>query len=220
MRLSPPALFLLIQPKDEKIAVNFLLFTESSDFLFRWLRLGSRYGREKRYEDTDRQARFVQSTSERSATTPSARQPILVRGILAKRTQAAAVNPIEPKRAQTRRAIWPNEPERRKLQTATLANEPGGSKYASDFSQTNPTGANRAPDLGGTNPRRGELSTRFWPNGPECVRGGAVLAERTQANGQDLSLFGRTNPGKCELSARSWPNEPEGLHPARSFSYF
>jgi hypothetical protein len=32
MRLSPPALFLLIQPTDEKIPVNFLLFTESSDF--------------------------------------------------------------------------------------------------------------------------------------------------------------------------------------------
>jgi hypothetical protein len=187
--------------------------------LFRWLCLGWRYGREKRYEDTDRQARFVQSTSERSATTPSARQPILVRGILAKRTQAAAVNPIEPKRAQTQRAIWPNEPERAQAPTATLANEPGGSKYARDFSQTNPTGESGAPDLGGTNPRRGELSTRSWPNEPECVRGGVVLAKRTQANGQGLSLFGRTNPGKCELSAGSWPNEPEGLHPARSPSY-
>src|ERR1700738_805486 len=162
---------------------------QTPDLLFRWLLLGWRYGREKRCEDTDRQARFVQSTSERTATTPSARQPIFVRRILAKRTQAAAANPIEPKRAQTQRAIWPNEPERRKLRTAILANEPGGSKYARDFSQTNPTGASCTPDLGGTNPRRGELSTRFWPNEPECVRGGAVLAKRTQANGA-ISPFG------------------------------
>jgi hypothetical protein len=183
--------------------------------LFRWLCLGWRYGREKRYEDTDRQARFVQSTSERTATTPSARQPILVRGILAKRTQAAAVNPIEPKRAQTQRAIWPNEPERRKLHTAILANEPGGSKYARDFSQTNPTGANCAPDLGGTNPRRANSArdfgqtdpsaygvVPFWPNEPKQPARYHLLAERTQGGAKLVRDLGQTNPRDCTRRGR------------------
>ena len=110
--------------------------------------------------------------------------------------------PSNPRERKLSARSGRTNPSGRKLHAAILANEPGGSKYARDFSQTNPAGANCAPDLGGTNPRRA-LSTRSWPNGPECGRGAAVLAERTQANGQDLSLFGRTNPGKCELSARS-----------------